>query len=168
MKNTRVIALVLGLVAVALGVGLFLSNALRGTAEARFTKGENGLVDLHVRGPSGLRCITYSVVPGPGGKPTLGGRGSTTLPLFGDHVESSNAFPASGEVLAIAPEQHVRLSATYDPSAAIEPARPGTDDRYGLFLLVTRDPTWFDRLATDAPALAASPAPAQPPAMAPR
>jgi hypothetical protein len=164
MGQKTIIRAVAALFGAGLAVVLLASNATRRAGEARFSPGQNGLNELHVRGPSGMRCITYSVAPGPGGVPTLSSSGSSSLPFFGDSVDASTYYPSSGEVLAIPPEQHVRLSAAIAPGGAIEAPRPGTDEHYGTFIILTRDPTWMQRLATEAPALQWKPAAPAPPA----
>lgn len=161
MNRRRMVGVALVAGAVGLVAALLASNVLRRTAEARFSRGEHGLNALRVRGPSGLTCVVYNVVPGLDGRPVLGGFGAGTLPLFGDSVEQTSYYPDAGEVLGVVPEQHVRLTGAISPAAAMEPPRAGAEGRYGTFMVVTRDPSWPGRLATDAPALQ-SPAPAPP------
>lgn len=153
MKRTILIG---GMVVVTGGLiaALLASNALRSTADARFEKGRGGgMVALRIVGPWDLYCIVYNVVPDLNGRPAPGGHGVSRLPLFGEFRQEANYYPESGETTGVEPERHVRLCGDFSPAAAIEAPRPGTEARYGLFMLVTRDSTWHERLKRDAPAL---------------
>lgn len=113
-----------------------------------------GLNDLTVAAPHGMWVITFDVVPS-GNDETpfrLGGRAIPQDPVAWGKVDVTSAsyFPSSGGVSDFDVETPVLVSSTPSPSAVAEwPDDVKVRARCGVYVLVTRDRSWWDRLEAE-------------------
>lgn len=132
------------------------SSAFMSHARASFHPGERGLNELRVEAPWGTSCIVYSVTaeaPALGGKLEITGKSRSKAGLFAPCSELTNYYPANGPTVDVPLETHVRLATQFSPAGATALPDAGQKDKVGTWLLVTRDPTKYDRLESEAPAL---------------
>jgi hypothetical protein len=114
--------------------GVVQSNLVLSQGRATFAPGSNGLNTLRLRGPSGWHCIEYSKTTGMSGGLELAGKGRSECPLFGEVEMRSTDYPATGET--VIPLEQPTL--VYQNAAKT----------YEIYVLLTRDPAAYDRLAT--------------------
>ena len=108
---------------------------------------------LTAEAPYGYYIIRYSVVPRSLGNDespfSVGGKSVAQSPigLFGNETEHSNTFPSEGKVEGIPLEQHVRIVSNLNYAATAEmPTNEKILDRCGIYVLVTKDRSQFEKL----------------------
>ena len=145
----------LALVAVGSGIVYYSSNLACLKATVTFSVNEKrvGMNTLTAEAPYGYYIIRYSVVPrSPANDESpfsVGGKGVAQSPigLFGNKTEFSNMFPSEGKVEDIPLEQHVRIASNLNYAATAEmPTNQKIRDRCGIYVLVTKDRSQFEKL----------------------